>query len=363
MTSESTVRKDTPPPKDESAVPPEGAATARGGGRRSSTVRAVVLSALVVGLVTAAGIAYRAMLAEQALPAGFASGNGRIEATEVDIASKLPGRLSEVSAREGDLVEVGQLLARMNTDALAAQLREAEARWREAVQGRRYAEAIVAQRQSELAFARAELGRTRELSREGHVSKEQVDRDATAERSAATALEAARAQVDSARASIEAAQATTERIKTDIEDSQLTAPIAGRILYRLTEPGEVLPAGGKVLTVLDVSDVYMTIFLPTAEAGRVQVGAEARIILDALPQYVLPARVSFVAAQSQFTPKQVETRTEREKLMFRVKIKIAPDLLKTYRDRVKTGVPGEAYARLDPRAEWPERLRVRLPSE
>ena len=107
----------------------------------------------------------------------------------------------------------------------------------------------------------------------------------------------------------------------------LKSPIAGRVLYRLAEPGEVLAAGGKVLTVLELTDVYMTIFLPTALAGRIAVGSEARIVLDAVPQYVIPATISFVAARAQFTPKDVETRTEREKLMFRIKVRIDPELL------------------------------------
>ena len=119
------------------------------------------------------------------------------------------------------------------------------------------------------------------------------------------------------------------------------------MLYRLAEPGEVLAAGGKVLTVLELTDVYMTIFLPTALAGRIAVGSEARIVLDAVPQYVIPATVSFVAARAQFTPKDVETRTEREKLMFRVKVRIDPELLTKYRDQVKTGLPGVAYVRLN----------------
>jgi HlyD family secretion protein len=105
----------------------------------------------------------------------------------------------------------------------------------------------------------------------------------------------------------------------------------------------------------------MTIFLPTSQAGRVIVGAEARIILDAVPQYVIPAKVSFVAAEAQFTPKSVETRSEREKLMFRVKVRIPTELLKGHRDRIKTGVPGEAFVRLDAQAEWPQHLQVRVP--
>jgi HlyD family secretion protein len=133
------------------------------------------------------------------------------------------------------------------------------------------------------------------------------------------------------------------------------------VLYRLAEPGEVLPAGGKVLTVLDLTDVYMTIFLPTSQAGRVDLGAEGRIIFDAAPEYVVPASVSFVAPRAQFTPKEVETRSEREKLMFRTKLRIAPELLQQHIEKVKTGVPGVAYVRLDPSAEWPPHLHVRLP--
>jgi len=123
----------------------------------------------------------------------------------------------------------------------------------------------------------------------------------------------------------------------------------------------VLPAGGKVLTVIELTDVYMTIFLPTSLAGRLSIGAEARIIVDAVPQYVIPATVSFVAPRSQFTPKEVETKTEREKLMFRIKVKIDPELLRKHVQQVKTGLPGVAYVRLDATTAWPEHLKVKLP--
>ncbi len=120
-------------------------------------------------------------------------------------------------------------------------------------------------------------------------------------------------------------------------------------------------AGGKVMSVLDLTDVYMTIFVPTAQAGKIFIGADARIILDAVPQYVIPAKVSFVAPRTQFTPKAVETRTEREKLMFRVKVKIDSTLLKEHIEAVKTGVPGEAFILLDKDKPWPENLAVKLP--
>jgi HlyD family secretion protein len=177
---------------------------------------------------------------------------------------------------------------------------------------------------------------------------------------AVAALAAARIDVDYREAAIAAAAAHVERIKTDVADSTLTSPIRGRVLYRLAEPGEVLAAGGKVVTVLELSDVYMTIFLPAEEAGRAVIGSEGRIVLDAVPHLVIPAAVSFVAPRAQFTPKEVETRTEREKLMFRVKVRIDPELLARHADKVRTGLPGMAYVRLDARAGWPEHLHVKL---
>ena len=124
----------------------------------------------------------------------------------------------------------------------------------------------------------------------------------------------------------------------------------------------VMAAGGKVATLLDLSDVTMTIFLPTRLVGRVRLGADARIVLDAAPDYVVPAKVTFVSSEAQFTPKTVETADEREKLMYRVKVRIDSALLDTYRDYVKAGLTGDAYVLTDPAAAWPDKLAVRLPS-
>jgi HlyD family secretion protein len=106
----------------------------------------------------------------------------------------------------------------------------------------------------------------------------------------------------------------------------------------------------------------MTIFLPTAQVGRVFIGSDARITLDAAPALVIPAKVSFVSAKAQFTPREVETRSEREKLMFRVKVKIDPALLLAHVEKVRTGLPGEAYVLLGSGAAWPARFAVKLPA-
>jgi HlyD family secretion protein len=133
-----------------------------------------------------------------------------------------------------------------------------------------------------------------------------------------------------AEASIGAAQATVDRIMSDLREYELKAQNGGRIQYRLVEPGEVLAAGGRVVTLLDLTNVYMTTYLPTSAAGRLRYGAEARLIFDAAPQYVIPAAVTFAASEAQFTPKYVVTESEREKLMFRVKVAIPEAALKDY---------------------------------
>lgn len=295
------------------------------------------------------------------LPEGIASGNGRLEATEVDITTKFPGRLAELHVQEGDDVTAGQVLARMDVRELEAELRQAQAMVTQVKNQRTAATAVIAQRRSEVVLAEKNLDRSRELYENQNISIEQLQRSETAMQVARAARAAAVAELAHADAAIEAALARVESVRTRIDDSALKAPLGGRVLYRLAEPGEVLPAGGKVFTVLDLTDASMTIFLPTVEVGRLRIKDEARIVLDAAPEYVIPAMVSFVSPEAQFTPKEVETRTEREKLMFRVKVRIDPELLAQHSAFVKTGVPGVAYLRLGSNVEWPESLHVRLP--
>jgi len=295
-------------------------------------------------------------------PEGFAKTNGRIEAERVDIATKFAGRLKLVNVKEGDYVREGQILAELDTAELEAQLGEAEASKVQAIQQLAQAEALVAQRNSELTLASLQLNRSLDLVGKGVTSQEIVDQRQSAKRTAEAAVNAAAAEVAVAKAAIDAAAARVNRLKVDIDDCALKAPRSGRIEYRLALPGEVMAAGGRVLTLLDLTDVYMTVFLPTGEAGRLRLGGEARIIFDAAPQYVVPATVTFVASEAQFTPKYVETQIEREKLMFRVKLSLPAELLAQHENVVKTGVPGVAYVKLSEEAQWPKSLSTRLPS-
>jgi HlyD family secretion protein len=296
-----------------------------------------------------------------ALPDYIASGNGRIEAEEVHVATKYAGRVAEVLVNEGDMVAPGQMLARMDTAELRAELAAAKAGIAQAEENVAEARAQIVQRESELKFAQQELERAQTLVTRGHISQQQADQRQSARDTARATLDAAQARLASTRRAVEAAQAQAERIETQLAESTLVAPRAGRVQYRLAEPGEVLASGGRVVTLLDLTDVYMTIFLSTADIGRLLVGSEARIVLDAVPQFVIPAQVSFISAEAQFTPREVETRSEREKLMFRVKVKIDPVLLTAHIEKVRTGLPGEAYVMLGGGSAWPERFAVNLP--
>ena len=308
--------------------------------------------------------------------------NGRIEATEIAVASKTAGRIKELLVDEGDFVEAGQLVATVASESLEAQLLQAQAQLRQAQSSTVTAQsqllqrnsekaalqALLLQRRAELAAARSRASRTGTLAQSGSVSKQLAEDNDTLVTSAKTAVSAVQAQLDAAQAAIvsaeaqivaaasavDAASATVARVESELRDNQLRAPRAGRIQYRIAQVGEIVAAGGKVLSLIDVSDVHMTFFLPSAVAGRVEIGSEVRLVLDALPGVSIPAQLSYVADVAQFTPKTVETASEREKLMFRVKARIDPQLLLRHKTKVKTGLPGVAYLRLNSSAAWPE---------
>lgn len=341
-----------------------------------------------VGLVEGVATNARYWLRGSDLPAGIASGNGRIEATEIDVSTKVAGRVKEILVNEGDFVTAGQVLARMDTEQLEARRRRAEAQLQRAKIGvdtakslvlqreaeKKAANATVAQYQAQYEAAQSKLSRTERLFERRVTSQQVLDNDRAAALAAKAAVNAAqaqmaasdaaintaKAQVLDAQAAADAAQAAIESITAEINDSVLEAPRDGRVQYRVAQPGDVLSPGGRVLNLVDLGDVFMTSFLPTAQAGRISIGTEVRIVLDAAPQYAVPARVTFIAGVSQFTPKTVETQEEREKLMFRFKAHIPQELLRRYIESVKTGLPGVAYVRVDPDTPWPPRLQGKL---
>lgn len=321
----------------------------------------VVLVAL--GLAGGAGYFLWKQRTASALPDGIISTNGRVEATQIDIATKIAGRVIEIGPREGDFLAAGSIVARLDQAELEAQLRQAEAEARRARQSLAAAQALLESRKAELIFADQELDRAEALLEKGFGTRERQQERRQLSIGAGAALRAANAQVDEAHAVIAAADAHVERLKTNLADATIISPVRGRVQYRLIEPGAVLPAGGRIATVLDLSDVYMTVFLPAGVAGRLTMGDEARVVVDAAPEFVFPATVSFVAPESQFTPKSVETQSEREQLYFRVKLHAPPEMLKGMEEAVKSGLRGIGYVRIDPTAAWPAWLDLKVPNE
>ena len=313
----------------------------------------LALGLLVLGAI---GGAYWWMHRQPALPLGIAEGNGRIEADPIDIDTKFAGRILELRADEGDRVKAGQVVAVMDTRDLAASLKKSEAQVEQAQKAINEARANLDQQRSQVLLAKQEMERTQTLVKQGWATRELFDQRRQIVDGAKATEIAAEARVTELEHALDAATHDVELYKVNIADNTLLAPRDGRIEYRIANVGEVLPAGGKVFTMLDISYVYMDIYLPTLEAGRAKIGTDARIVLDSYPDRPIPAKVVFVATQAQFTPKMVETKTERDKLMFRVRVRIDPELLHAHADAVRSGLPGVAYVKFDPSTAWPERL-------
>jgi HlyD family secretion protein len=295
------------------------------------------------------------------MPEGIVKTNGRLEATQVDVSAKYGGRLSAVNVDEGDEVTAGQVVATISSPETEAKLRNAEANVLKAKKSLAEAVANIAQRKADLDFTRTDYERGKQLIEHATITQQTLDQRRSKFEAAEAAYVAAEARRDEADAAIKAAEADVERLQSILVDLVLVSPRSGRVQYRLARAGEVVAAGQRVLTILDLKDVYMTIYLPADQAGKLTLGDEARTILDPVPQYVLPNTISFVATEAQFTPKSVETAEEREKLMFRVKLQADPAVLEKYHRAVKTGVRGLAFVRTDPKIAWPAELAVKLP--
>jgi HlyD family secretion protein len=333
--------------------------------------------------------------------------SGNIELTEVNLSFKSAGRIGELTVREGDLVEKGQVLARLDSreteHALAreraaaqaaasaleqlrtgiayqraaleqetalrqAELAQAEARLQELERGARpqekeQAKAAAAEAEVQRQLARADWERAQTLYKNEDISTAQFDQFRTrfqsaeaAARRAAEALalveegprveqiEQARAavararaaykltqagqldlrrreqEVDARTADLQRAQAQAAVLETQLADRTLYAPVSGVVMTRSAEPGEVVAAGAVVLTLGDIERPWARAYLPERDLGRVKLGMPAELVSDSFPDKRYSGRVSFISAEAEFTPKQIQTQEERVKLVYRIKV-------------------------------------------
>jgi len=295
-----------------------------------------------------------------ALPKGIAYGNGRIEAKLVDAVAKDALRVKEILVDEGDLVKPGQVLVRLDTNTFDAQLAEANLRVATAQERVASSNFAVVRQKSLLDNAQLEFDRARKLVEANALSQQELDARTTSLATSKAAYDEEIAKLNTAKQEVEVAKANAATIQTHIDDATLKSPVVGRVLYRLAEPGEMLAAGGKALTLVNLEDVYMEIYLPSEQAASLKVGAEARMTVDFAPGRAAVGYVSFVSPEAQFTPKQVETRSERDKLMFRVKIQVPKEIVTAYVQHIKTGIRGVGYVKINDSAVWPSWLEHRF---
>ena len=224
------------------------------------------------------------------LPIGISFGNGRIEADEIDIDTKFAARVTQLLVDIGDTVAPGQVLARMDTEDLEQSLSKSEAQVRQAQRAVDEAQANLIQQETQRKLAEQEMDRTRTLLKNGWTTQEIADQRQQQLEGAVAGFNAANARVLVSRHVLEAAEHDAGFYKVEIADNTLVAPKPGRIQYRLANIGEVLPAGGKVFTMLDLSYVYIDIYLPTLEAGKVKVGADSGSFSTHIPITRFPQR-------------------------------------------------------------------------
>jgi len=316
---------------------------------------------LLIAVAAAAFFGWKYWQGKQGeLPEGIASGNGRIEAKLVDVSAKEPLRVKEILVQEGDLVKPGQVVVRLDPLTLEAQRTEAVARVAAARENLAIVHASIAKRQSEIELAQIETERVKRMLADNASSQREYDVRKMTLATTRSGLAEERARLESAKQQVAVAEANVATFQTRIDDATLVSPVLGRVLYRLVEPGEVLGAGGKAITLVNLEDVYMEIFLPSAQAAALKVGSEGRITVDSQPGRAAVGYITFVSPEAQFTPKEVETQSEREKLMFRVKIQVPKELVGNYIESIKTGVRGVGYVKVTESAAWPPFLQDNL---
>lgn len=312
---------------------------------------------LIVGALSGGGLWWRYGRVA-ALPPYIAQGNGRLEMTRIDIAVKYPGRVIDLPIQEGDVVAAGAVLARQDDAEVRAQIAGAQAQRDRALTSITRAEAELNARRNGERLARLEWTQATTLHGKNLVSDVELDRRRIALDAQTAEVAAAASAVDQARTAVAEADAQLARLNVILDEATIHAPVAGRIEYRIIEKDAVLPAGGRVASLLDPEDTYLTLFFPSEVAGRLKVGDSARIALDALAGEELPATISFVSPEAQFTPKYVETSSEREKLVYRVKLQVPLDVARRYAGRLKAGMTGNGYVRTDSGKPWPSRLTL-----
>lgn len=319
--------------------------------------KAIIAVVIIAAIAVAAVIAGRRKTVEP----GLIKVSGAIEATSVVLSFKVGGRLAERLADEGQTVTAGQVVGRLEDEELreehqnrAAEERASKAALADLVSGSRreeisQAEAAVARMRADAERLARDAARSEELYKREVIPLKDLDAARAARDSSAAALREAEQRlrllligprpdaVKQARARAEGAAAVKALAGTRLSQSILASPLSGLVLSKHAEPGEMLSAGAPLLTVAKLDQVWLRGYIPESELGRVKLGQTARIKIDSWPERSFEGRVSFIASEAEFTPKNVQTEQERVKLVYRIKI-----TLPNPKGELKPGMPADA---------------------
>ena len=282
-------------------------------------------------------------------PDGIVAASGRVEIPRVLVSSLVAGRVVQVTVREGDRVEEGDLLVRFDRRELdathqAARAEVESARANVSALGRRIR---ALERELDLAWTEAE--RYERLAASGAAPRQAADRARSGLERLREEVAAARASQDAASRTVDAAESRVAALEAKLDETVVTAPSPGRIECELVRRGEVTAPGQPLLELLRGGEAKVVVYLPLVRAERIAPGMEARVWLDAYPDRPLTGTVSRVSSEAEFTPKDVHMPDERATLVFAVEVQV-PDPGAILKD----GFPTDVQLRLDPTAPWPE---------
>ena len=317
---------------------------------------------LLIGIIAVviAGVLYYFFTRDKEEGNDFIKVSGNIEATEVDVGFKISGRIVSRFFEEGDWVDQGKVLAKLDDEDLRnrlevarATLMSAQARLSKLLAGSRpeeirEAEAAMNQAKSDLENKEAHYERLKPLFERGVIPKDTLDNAEAAFKMAKASLQRAtetyllvkegprKEDIDDARAQVEQARASLKLTETQLSYTTLYSPISGVVLVKSGEIGEVVNPGTSIVTLADIENVWLKAYIPETDLSKVKWGQEAIVTTDLRPRKEYKGRISFISSQAEFTPKQIQTEKERVTLVYRIKIDIAN------KDReLKPGMPAD----------------------
>lgn len=294
-----------------------------------------------------------ATLRTAALPAGLLYGNGHIEGTEVAVGAEVSARVVESRFVEGESVEAGDLLVRLDDAELSARLRQAQAEVEALLRAVSRVEQELALWRHHRSSAQENLDRIEALRRKGAASPQQLNDAQDRFREAEAQVNALQAQVAETRAHVEAAGQQVEVLRLQRAKTEIRAPVPGTVLTKGIEVGELAMPGRVVAVLVDLSRLDLKVYIPEAQIGKIKLGDPAKVRVDAFPDRYFPASITQIDQRAQFTPRDIHLPEERVRMVFGVKL-----ALENPTRQLKPGMPADAWIRWDQGVSWPQRLLV-----